>query len=58
MILLTGNPGVAAYYEEFMIELFKHSGKKVPVWCVSHAGHVNVPRDVTISGKDNDNICN
>ena len=39
-IVVPGNPGVPEYYEYFMETLHLASGRSLPVWCVSHAGHV------------------
>ena len=38
---LSGNPGIADYYAEFMKSLYQWSGARTSVWCVSHAGHVD-----------------
>ncbi|XP_065341255.1 lipid droplet-associated hydrolase [Cloeon dipterum] len=37
IFIITGNPGLTSYYEEF-IDLL-HEETKIPVWAVSHAGH-------------------
>ncbi|XP_059470689.1 lipid droplet-associated hydrolase [Neocloeon triangulifer] len=37
VLIITGNPGLTAYYEEF-IEML-HNDVKMPVWAVCHAGH-------------------
>ena len=42
-----GNPGVANFYEEFMLVLHEKSGCRLPIWCVSHAGQVTVPEEVS-----------
>ena len=44
--VLLGNPGVANFYEEFMLMLHEKSGCRLPIWCVSHAGQVTLPDDV------------
>ncbi len=39
---IVGNPGVAAYYDDFMVNLFNNlkSDDDVPtIWAVTHAGH-------------------
>lgn len=43
-----GNPGIPEYYEEFMHTLWEKSSEKIPVWCVSHAGHVSGPVSRTL----------
>jgi hypothetical protein len=35
-----GNPGVATYYDEYQKHLYEKSNRSIPVWAVSHAGHV------------------
>jgi len=40
ILIIPGNPGVAGYYEDFMVKLYELSDSSIPVWCVSHAGHV------------------
>ena len=38
-----GNPGHGGYYKEYMKALYKGCDGKLPVWCVSHAGHGILP---------------
>ena len=40
---VTGNPGVIEYYDCFMKRLFEKHNEKIPVWGISHAGHVQPP---------------
>ena len=42
-LCLAGNPGVADYYEDFMVTLWQEGGEHYPVWCLSHAGHAPLP---------------
>ncbi|XP_045180980.2 lipid droplet-associated hydrolase-like [Mercenaria mercenaria] len=42
-IVIPGNPGVVEYYDHFMSHLFTSSHGTIPVWGVSHAGHVLPP---------------
>jgi pimeloyl-ACP methyl ester carboxylesterase len=41
VLLITGNPGLAGYYNAFLTKL--HSRLGVPVWAISLAGHVLPP---------------
>ncbi|XP_069685055.1 lipid droplet-associated hydrolase-like [Periplaneta americana] len=41
ILLIPGNPGSAGYYTTFLTKL--HSQLGVPIWAVSHAGHVLPP---------------
>lgn len=36
VFVITGNPGVVDFYEQFLEEL--HKNLKMPVWAVGHAG--------------------
>jgi pimeloyl-ACP methyl ester carboxylesterase len=47
VLLITGNPGLAGYYTNFLTKLQSRIG--VPVWAVSLAGHVLPPRTSTHS---------
>lgn len=40
-LVIPGNPGVIEYYEKFMETLYLANGKKIPVWGISHTGHVS-----------------
>lgn len=40
VLVVPGNPGVPEYYDHFMETIHLASGRSLPVWCVSHAGHV------------------
>ncbi|XP_078578781.1 lipid droplet-associated hydrolase-like [Branchiostoma floridae x Branchiostoma japonicum] len=42
-LIVPGNPGVIGYYDKFMRELYRKHGGCIPVWGVSHAGHVIIP---------------
>jgi len=44
-VLFAGNPGVAQFYGDFIEELYRHC--RLPIHCVSHAGHVTVPPHVS-----------
>jgi len=46
VIVVPGNPGIPEYYDHFMETLHLASGRSLPVWCVSHAGHVFPDDDV------------
>ncbi|XP_052762494.1 lipid droplet-associated hydrolase-like isoform X1 [Mya arenaria] len=43
ILVIPGNPGVIEYYDCFMEELYRRLEGRVPVWGVSHAGHVQPP---------------
>ncbi|GAV05776.1 hypothetical protein RvY_15854 [Ramazzottius varieornatus] len=40
LLLIPGNPGCINYYQEFALALWRSLGGTVPVWGISHAGHV------------------
>jgi len=42
--MFAGNPGVAQYYADFMQALYQSC--RLPVYCISHAGHVTVPHQM------------
>ncbi|KAL4218104.1 hypothetical protein ACF0H5_022840 [Mactra antiquata] len=42
-LVIPGNPGVVEYYDYFMSHLYDKHDKHIPVWGVSHAGHVLPP---------------
>lgn len=43
-LIIPGNPGVIEYYDYFMRHLYVQSNCTVPVWGISHAGHLQ-PED-------------
>ncbi|CAC5364788.1 Lipid droplet-associated hydrolase [Mytilus coruscus] len=43
-LIIPGNPGIAEYYDEFMKVLYQNSKNTIPVWTISHAGHVSIPK--------------
>ncbi|XP_070533901.1 lipid droplet-associated hydrolase-like [Ptychodera flava] len=43
VLVIPGNPGVVGFYELFMETLYEASGRQVPVWGISHAGHEMTP---------------
>ncbi|XP_021347211.1 lipid droplet-associated hydrolase-like [Mizuhopecten yessoensis] len=45
-LIIPGNPGVIQYYERFMECLYWASEGEVPVWGVSHTGHVYDPSNL------------
>ncbi|XP_076437554.1 lipid droplet-associated hydrolase-like isoform X2 [Babylonia areolata] len=51
-LIIPGNPGIAEYYEQFMHTLWAKSGQKIPVWCISHAGHVTGPKHAGLGWTD------
>ncbi|XP_013413468.1 lipid droplet-associated hydrolase-like [Lingula anatina] len=53
-VIIPGNPGIVGYYEEFMDKLYTLSNKRLPVWAVSHAGHVKIPKELEIQASAHD----
>jgi len=43
--MCSGNPGIAEYYADFIRELYKRC--RLPIRCISHAGHVTVPQQMS-----------
>lgn len=43
-LIIPGNPGSMGFYETFAEALYSESG--IPVWGISHTGHVTIPNDV------------
>ena len=52
-----GNPGLGGYYEDFMQTLYNNLEVKIPIWCISHAGHYKLPGVVPLKGKKLKMIC-
>ncbi|XP_041361090.1 lipid droplet-associated hydrolase-like [Gigantopelta aegis] len=46
-LVIPGNPGIIEYYEEFLRVLYFNTGSRIPVWGISHAGHVSVPKSAS-----------
>ncbi|KAL8571813.1 hypothetical protein ACOMHN_053971 [Nucella lapillus] len=51
-LIIPGNPGIPEYYQQFMHTLWEKSEGKIPVWCVSHAGHVTGPKHAGLGWTD------
>lgn len=49
-LIIPGNPGVIDFYDEFQKHLYATSGGSIPVWGVSHAGHMELPKDLASKG--------
>ena len=47
---IVGNPGLGGFYLDFMQALYNNLDRKVPVWCVSHAGHYDMPGVLPLKG--------
>lgn len=43
ILFIPGNPGAVEYYEEFVSALYEGLQRTVPIWGISHAGHVAPP---------------
>ncbi|XP_043844883.1 lipid droplet-associated hydrolase isoform X2 [Dromiciops gliroides] len=48
VLVVTGNPGIPAFYAEFVKALYLSLEKRYPVWVISHAGHVSVPHGAKV----------
>jgi len=44
IFIITGNPGFSAFYVPFAKALYSSINRRFPVWVISHAGHVLVPK--------------
>ncbi|XP_071853859.1 lipid droplet-associated hydrolase-like isoform X2 [Apostichopus japonicus] len=51
-LIIPGNPGVIDFYDEFQKILHSASESAIPVWGVAHAGHMEVPKDMTPKAGD------
>ncbi|XP_017879502.1 lipid droplet-associated hydrolase [Ceratina calcarata] len=49
VIVVTGNPGIAEFYEEFTKSLKSRLPSEVPVWVIGHTGHVQPPSNLAIT---------
>lgn len=43
ILFIPGNPGVIEYYIEFLKALYEGLQRAIPIWGISHAGHVSPP---------------
>lgn len=43
VIIITGNPGVPAFYKEFAQNLQSKLPTEVPIWIIGHTGHTKPP---------------
>ena len=43
ILIITGNPGLGGFYIDFMDTLYNNLDVKTPIWCLSHAGHYDLP---------------
>ncbi len=43
IIVITGNPGVPAFYKEFAKTLQLKLPTEVPIWIIGHTGHTKPP---------------
>ena len=50
---ISGNPGLGGFYVDFMQTLYNNLEIKVPIWCVSHAGHYDIPGVQPLTGNVN-----
>ena len=49
--IITGNPGLGGFYVDFMQTLYDNLDSKTAIWCISHAGHYNLPGVFPLKGK-------
>ena len=49
--MITGNPGLGGFYVDFMQNLYNNLDSKTAIWCISHAGHYNLPGVFPLKGK-------
>lgn len=43
---VTGNPGIIEFYKDFMKTIYEELDGEVPVWGISHAGHLKMPANM------------
>ncbi|XP_050585303.1 lipid droplet-associated hydrolase [Bombus affinis] len=53
VLVITGNPGVAEFYEGFIKTIKSRLPTEVPVWVVGNAGHVQPPNNLAITMPSN-----
>lgn len=56
-LIIPGNPGIIDYYDRFMQVLYRNCDQKIPVWGISHAGHVTVPNKSLDVEKASYSVC-
>ncbi|XP_032673859.1 lipid droplet-associated hydrolase [Odontomachus brunneus] len=49
VLVITGNPGVPGFYENFIKAINSKLSFDTPVWIIGHAGHVQPPEDLAIA---------
>lgn len=55
VIVITGNPGIPAFYEEFIETVNSKLPTEVPVWVIGHAGHTRPPDNALLDVPDTRN---
>lgn len=53
VLVITGNPGVPGFYEDFIKAINSKLSLDTPVWIMGHAGHVQPPEDLEIAMPSN-----
>lgn len=53
VIVITGNPGIAEFYEGFIRMLKLRLLSEVPIWVIGHAGHIQPPKNLAITMPSN-----
>ncbi|GFY62487.1 lipid droplet-associated hydrolase [Trichonephila inaurata madagascariensis] len=57
ILFIPGNPGALEYYIEFIKALYEGLQRTIPIWGISHAGHVSPPPGCTVPKlQDNENL--
>ncbi|GFQ78591.1 lipid droplet-associated hydrolase [Trichonephila clavata] len=57
ILFIPGNPGALEYYIEFIKALYEGLQRAIPIWGISHAGHVSPPPGCTVPKlQDNENL--
>ena len=56
-LYISGNPGLGGFYVDFMQTLYNNLEIKIPIWCVSHAGHYDIPGVQPLKGNVNGFKC-
>ena len=52
VIIITGNPGVPAFYQEFAQTVQSKLPTEVPIWVIGHTGHTKPPPNLPDSYPD------
>ncbi|EFN75984.1 lipid droplet-associated hydrolase [Harpegnathos saltator] len=53
VLVITGNPGIPGFYEDFIKAISSKLSSDTPVWVIGHAGHVQPPENLDIAMPSN-----